>query len=217
MSASRSAGRGEHVAEQLDAERRRAGRQPRVVRGVLLGGEGVHVAADRGRPASAMSRATRVSRALEQQVLEEVRHAGSARRARHARRRRPTRPTHDRAGLGHSLGDDTEPDASVVISMREPLSDGGGDPPPPLRPRPAAAVATAAAALSRRPTAAAAAAGPRSPNSSRASASNASSNDTKRRARSTTSSRRRTEVPGWRRRRRCPRRAVALVALADRA
>ena len=36
----------EHVAEQLDAERRVASRQPAVVRRVLLGGEGVEVAAD---------------------------------------------------------------------------------------------------------------------------------------------------------------------------
>jgi hypothetical protein len=37
---------GEHVAEQLDAEADVTRRHPAVVRGVLLGGEGVDVAAD---------------------------------------------------------------------------------------------------------------------------------------------------------------------------
>jgi hypothetical protein len=36
----------EHVAEQLNAERDMLGRQPAVVGGVFLGGEGVHLAAD---------------------------------------------------------------------------------------------------------------------------------------------------------------------------
>ena len=36
----------QHVAEQIDAEQHVPRRQPAVVRGVLLGGEGVEVAAD---------------------------------------------------------------------------------------------------------------------------------------------------------------------------
>ncbi len=36
----------QHIAEQVDAEHRMAGRQPAVVRRVLLGGECVEVAAD---------------------------------------------------------------------------------------------------------------------------------------------------------------------------
>ena len=64
-------GVGQHVAEQLDAGRAVAARHPAVVRRVLLGGEGVDVAADAVDDARDVGgRSCRGP--LEQQVLEEV-------------------------------------------------------------------------------------------------------------------------------------------------
>ena len=91
-SASRSAGRraGRHMmSERMSRPKREVlGQQPDVEGGVLLGGEGVEVAADlvdrlgdgRGRS---------VGGALEQQVLEEVRRAGSPAAPRRGTRSRP--------------------------------------------------------------------------------------------------------------------------------
>ncbi len=96
---------GEHVSQQVDAELDMAARQPRDVRGVLLRGEGVHVAADAvDRLGDVASRAS--VRALEEQVLEEVRDAAQ-------RLGLVTRADADphadarRVGFGHSLRDDT--------------------------------------------------------------------------------------------------------------
>ena len=61
----------EHVAKQFDAERRMTRRQPAVVRGVLLGREGIEVATATIDPTRQLLCGARVG-ALEQQVLEEV-------------------------------------------------------------------------------------------------------------------------------------------------
>ena len=74
MSPSRSAGSDEHVTEELDDERQVLGRNPAVVRGVLLCREGVDVAADPVDRRGDVARAALLG-ALEQQVLEEVRDA----------------------------------------------------------------------------------------------------------------------------------------------
>ena len=64
--------RGDHVADHVDRERQVGVEHPRVVAGVLLGREGVHLAADRVHDRGDLERAAPLG-ALEQQVLEVVR------------------------------------------------------------------------------------------------------------------------------------------------
>ncbi len=64
----------EHVAEQLDAEPDVLGRQPAVVRGVFLGGEGIHLTADAVDGLGDVVGRARLG-ALEEEMLEEMRDA----------------------------------------------------------------------------------------------------------------------------------------------
>ena len=166
-SSSRSAGCGEHVAEQVEAELDMPRRQPRVVRGVLLRGEGVHVAADavdrlrrsRGPSASSVPLNSRCSRKCETPLSDS---AGSSRAP------TPTQtPTHTDAGLGHPLGDDTDARSQrwctrcvTGCQRRRPASATAAATPP------ATTVATAGRSrVRRRSTRQPPQPGPRSPNS----------------------------------------------------
>lgn len=65
---------GEHVADHVDGQRQVGVEHPRVVAGVLLRGEGVHLAADRVQGGRDVQRAAPLG-ALEEQVLQVVRGA----------------------------------------------------------------------------------------------------------------------------------------------
>ena len=105
---------GEHVAEDVDAEVDPVGRQPRVVRGVLAVGEGVHLAAHRvDRLGDLAGRAG--GRALEQQVLEEVRRARQLGGLVAPADTDPDAERH-RPGLGHALGDDAHAVGQACLS-----------------------------------------------------------------------------------------------------
>ena len=80
------------VGEDVEAELEVVVEHARVERGVLLGGEGVHVAAHRLDRLRDVACRPGVG-ALEQQVLEEVRGARPARASRRATRRRPRSPS----------------------------------------------------------------------------------------------------------------------------
>ena len=84
-----SSERGDHVAEHVDRQRQVLVEDPRVEAGVLLGGEGVELTADRVERDRDVERGA-LRGALEQQVLEEVRAAVQASATRRASRRRPT-------------------------------------------------------------------------------------------------------------------------------
>ena len=79
---------GQHVADDVDGERQVGVEHPRVVAGVLLGGEGVHLAADRVDGGGDVQRAA-LRGALEEQVLEVVRGAVQRRASRRGSRRAP--------------------------------------------------------------------------------------------------------------------------------
>src|SRR5690606_28190845 len=157
---------GQDVAQDLDADVQAVGRQAGVVGGVLAAGEGVHLAPDRvdrlrdlpGRPRG---------RALEQQVLEEVRGAGQLGRLVPTADADPD-AERDRPGSRHPLGHDAdavvEPGLAHLVGVG---GHGGGSGPHRRRRR----------RLRLRPSdgAGAAATGPRSPRSSRSSASKVSS------------------------------------------
>ncbi len=160
---------GQHVTEELDGQRQVLRRHPAVVRRVLLGREGVDVAAhpiDRGGDGPGAARLG----ALEQQVLEEVRHARQLvglvpgphpdpHPGRHRERRRD------------ALGDDPQPRGElrdVGVGWRGPRDGSamrGGD----------ARAGGGGRHRADRTRGAPAGSGPRSPKTSRASASKASS------------------------------------------
>src|SRR5690606_40141883 len=157
---------GQDVAQDLDADVQAVGRQAGVVGGVLAAGEGVHLAPDRvdrlrdlpGRPRG---------RALEQQVLEEVRGAGQLGRLVPTADADPD-AERDRPGSRHPLGHDA--DAVVEPGLAHLVGAGGhGGATGPHRRR--------RRRLRLRPSdgAGAAGTGPRSPRSSRSSASKVSS------------------------------------------
>ena len=109
-SASTSAGgeqrAGDHVAEHVDRQRQVLVEDPRVEAGVLLGGEGVELAADRVERDRDVERRALLG-ALEEQVLEEVRAAVQARRL-VARADADPHADAGRADAGHVLGDDPQ-------------------------------------------------------------------------------------------------------------
>ena len=110
---------GDHVAEDVDRERQVVVEHPRVVAGVLLGGEGVDLAADRVERRRDVQRAAPRG-ALEEQVLEEV---GGSRAAAGVSSREPT-PTQtpkvaDRTP-GIVLGDDPQPAGQDGAADRVP-------------------------------------------------------------------------------------------------
>ena len=121
---------GDHVAEHVDGQRQVLVEDPRVEAGVLLGGEGVELTADRvERDRDVQRRA--LGGALEQQVLEEVRAAVQRRRL---VARADADPDADagRAGAGHLLGDDPQPagqdgtpDARGHLRRRRPSRSAG--------------------------------------------------------------------------------------------
>ena len=63
---------GEHLAQEVEPDRGRGSRHPRVERGVLVGGVGVQLAADGLDGLGELTAAVMIG-ALEQEVLEEVR------------------------------------------------------------------------------------------------------------------------------------------------
>ncbi len=167
---------GDDIGQQFEAEVELPRRQPRVVRGVLLGGEGVHLASDRVDRLGDLAGAARLG-ALEQQVLQEVRcarHLGGLVAAAH----RDPEAGGDRARLGHPLGDDADARgqhgaADLLVGRRGGAARRWGAQlrPPRRRPRPPRPLPASALG-------APAEAGPRSPISDASSDSNSSSNDT---------------------------------------
>jgi hypothetical protein len=99
--------RGDHVAEDVHGQRQVVIEDPRVEAGVLLGGEGVELAADRVERDRDVERRP-LTGALEQQVLEEVR---TAVQGRGLVARSDAHPDPDTRGAdaGELLGDDPQP------------------------------------------------------------------------------------------------------------
>ena len=98
---------GDHVAQHVDGQRQVLVEDPRVEAGVLLGGEGVELAAHRVEGDGDVERRA-LRGALEEQVLEEV---GAAVQSRRLVTRADVDPHPDagRARAGHVLGDDPQP------------------------------------------------------------------------------------------------------------
>src|SRR5581483_5658541 len=147
------------------------GQHPHVERRVLLGGEGVHVAADGVDRLCDLTRLPAI-RALEQQVLEEVRRPRRVTRLVTRAGADPEAGRH-RGQLAPLLGDDRQAGrqpAGADFAQRRPPRRGlrRGPPPPPPLPLPPPPPARRAPPAST---------GPRSPNCSAASFSKKSSND----------------------------------------
>ena len=164
---------GEDVEAELEVLVEQAGVEGRV----LLGGEGVHVAADRVDRLGDLAGAAGLG-ALEQQVLEEVRGPGHSAGVSSREPASTQKPSGHRVRVGHALGDD--PEAAVEAGrtgssayLRPPPP-----PPPPLRRRSRSRLRRGPPPSPPPPAPAATSAGPRSPNFALASASNASSKET---------------------------------------
>ena len=131
------------------------GRHPRVERGVLLGRERVHVAADASRPPRRSRGPCASSVPLNSRCSRKWRRAATARRARRARRRRPRRRRATERASGIALGDDAQADGELRsarsrwISARSTAAAGA----PPLRPPPRRPRSPPPVAAGRRPPA----------------------------------------------------------------
>src|SRR3954447_23156407 len=168
---------GQDLAEQLETELEVVRRQARVVRGVLAGGERVHLAAERVDRLRDLACGSCL-RPLEHEVLEEVRCARELRGLITTSDGDPE-PGRHRPGFWHRFGDDADSvgklrPLNLGFSQRRrlwPPRPRSRPPPPPRPPRPRSPPRSP-------PRSEDASAGPRSPNSARNSASNESSNDT---------------------------------------